>query len=622
MSQARGRHLATEPRRRRTGLALAVIALVVVVVTGAGVGGFLLLNRPASESACAAGRVTLHVIADPDEAGVLRQTAADYAATTPVVGDRCVDVSVRGLDSPEAMAALATGWTGPNLGPRPDVWVPASSTWASELELQLTTARRSSPIPKERPSIATSPLVIAVPRPMAQALGWPQQTLGWADLISALRNPEGWRAFGHPEWGQFKLGKTDPKLSEAGLGALLGAGMAIAGQGRAPTLAELASKAPELGTMMLELSRSPGDEVDTTSTLLANLRRADQAGDTLAYISAIPLSEKSLWDYNHGRPIDDPSLASERPKPKVPLAAIYPKDGTVQSDYPWIVLRAPWVDDDKRTAATDFLLYLKSPSVQAKFQAAGFRSARGQPGPAINELAGLLPNQPTLVLAPAPQQMVAATLKGWDQTKRVANLLAVYDVSGSMAETVPGTRLAKIDLAKRAGLSALRLFTTESDVGSWEFSTGLDGPRDYRQTVPIGPISGRDPGGATHLDLIRQALLKLRPTNGDTALYDTTLAAYQYVKKHYVPDRINLVVLLTDGHNDDPNGGLTLPQLLQQLRDGQKDDRKVRILTFAFGKDADVSALKQISETTGGAVFVSPNPVDIERVFVTALANF
>jgi Ca-activated chloride channel family protein len=623
MSQTSGRHLAREPRRRLSGLAVALIILIVVVVAGAGAGGYLLLSRPASESTCAQGRVTLRVVADPDQAGVLAQVARDYASTTPVVGDRCVDVSVRGLDSPEAMAALATGWAGPNLGARPDVWVPASSTWASELDLQLSAAQQPSLLPADRPSVATSPLVIALPMPMAQALGWPQQRLGWSDLVSQLRNPAGWAAFGHPEWGQFKLGKTDPKLSEAGLGALLGAGIAIAGQGREPTLAELASKAPELGSMMLELSRSPGDEVDTTSTLLANLRRADEAGDALSYISAIPLSEKSVLDYNRGRPIDDPSLAGARPEPKVPLAAIYPREGTLESDYPWLVLRAPWVDDVKRTAATDFLLYLKAPSVQAKFQAVGFRSAKGQPGPIINEPNGLVPSQPTRVLASPAPQMLAATLKGWDQTKRVANLLAVYDVSGSMAEKVPGSGgLAKIDLAKRAGLSALRLFTTESDVGSWEFSTGLDGPRDYRQSVPIGPISRRSPQGKTQLDLLREALSRLRPTNGDTGLYDTTMAAYQYVKRHYVPGRLNLVVIMTDGRNDDPNGGLSLPQLLQQLRHGQKDDRKVRIITFAYGSDADVNALKQISDVTGGALFIAPNPVDIERVFVTALANF
>jgi hypothetical protein len=89
-----------------------------------------------------------------------------------------------------------------------------------------------------------------------------------------------------------------------------------------------------------------------------------------------------------------------------------------------------------------------------------------------------------------------------------------------------------------------------------------------------------------------------------------------------VPDRLNLVVLFTDGRNDDPGGGIGLGQLVQKLREGQRDDRKVRILTFAYGTDADVGALRQISQATGGATFVSPDPKDIERVFVTALADF
>jgi Ca-activated chloride channel family protein len=603
---------------------VALVVLVMVVALGGGFGAYLFVNRPSAAEDCHSGRLTLQVVADPDQSGLLQEAARDYSSTHPVVNDRCVSVSVRGLDSPEATAALGTGWTDQAAGPPPDVWVPAASTWASELELQLQQARSADILPAERPSVATSPLVIAMPKPMAQALGWPQRQLGWGDLSTALRNPVGWAAFGHPEWGPFKLGKTDPKLSEAGLGALLGAGIAVAGQsGRPPTEAELASKAPELGSMILEVSRSPGDETDTTSTLLANLQRADEQGKALSYLSAVPLTEKSVSDYNLGRPIDDPSLGRDRPKPKVPLVAIYPKEGTLQADYPWLVLRTPWVDDAKRAAASDFLLYLKSPTVQGRFQAAGFRSARGQPGAEITPDTGLLPDQPKRVM-PSPQPLLlAATLKAWDQTKRIANLLAVYDVSGSMAEVVPGTGgKTKMDLAKQAAAASLRLFTNESDVGTWEFSTNLDGERDYRLAVPIAPVGSPEPGGGTHLQRLQQRLAELAPTNGDTGLYDTALAAYQYVKARYAPDRLNLVVLLTDGRNDDPGGGISLEQLVQQLREGQSDDHKVRILSFAYGKDADVKALTEISRATGGAVFSSPNPADIERVFVTALANF
>jgi len=191
-----------------------------------------------------------------------------------------------------------------------------------------------------------------------------------------------------------------------------------------------------------------------------------------------------------------------------------------------------------------------------------------------------------------------------------------------MGEPVPGTGLTKMGLVKQAAVSSLRLFTTESNIGVWEFATNLDGTRDWRQRVSIGPISGRMPSGRTRLDLLRAQLQTLAPTNGDTGLYDTALAAYQYLKQHYVPERLNLVVLFSDGRNDDPGGGLTLSQLLERLREGQRDDRKVRILTFGYGADADLAVLRQISEATGGALFASPNPADIERVFVTALANF
>ncbi len=617
-----GRHLARPPRRRGSGSGIALAAAVMVVALTGGFGGYLLVNRSSTGSTCGSGRIALQVVADPDQASILRQVASDYTSTGPVVGDRCVDVKVRGLDSPEATAALATGWSNPDAGPRPDVWVPASSTWASQLELQLQAAHKPDLIPRDRPSVATSPLVIAMPRPMAQALGWPGRPLGWSDLIGALRNPEGWRAYGHPDWGQFKLGKSDPKLSEAGLGALLGATVATAvGRGGTLSPTELASKAPQLATMILEVARSAGDETDTASTLLANLQRADQAGHPFGYVSAIALPEKSVWDYNQGRPIDDPSLAGSRGKPKVPLAAVYPKEGTMQSDYPWVVLHAPWVDDAKRSAATDFLLYLKSPSVQARFQAAGFRSARGQAGPLATEANGLLADQPRRILPAPSAQILGLVLKSWDQTKRLANLLALFDVSGSMKEPVPGTKATKIDLAKRAAVSALRLFTTESDVGVWEFSTGLDGPRDYRQLIAPGPTGGQMPGGKTRIEMLQALLSQLTATNGDTGLYDSTLAAYEYVRQHYIPQRLNLVVVLTDGRNE-KQGGLTLEQLLQRLAAGQKGDRKVRVITFAYGPNADANALRKISQATGGAFFASPNPADIERVFVTALANF
>src|SRR6266568_5698547 len=529
MSQT-GRHLAMRHPGRPSGLAFSAIALAVVGLLAV---SFVVFRRSHPAAGCGGNQLPLDVVAAPDMAGILRRTATDYTRTNPTVGGRCVTVSVQSLEASQASAALAKGWTGAVAVPRPDVWVPDSSSWAQLLELQLQAAHQADPMPADRPSLATSPLVIAMPQPMARALGWPQRPIGWSDLLTALQKPSGWSAFQHPEWGPFKLGKTNPTLSTSGLEGIIGTLTATLGAGGISEKV-LAAHSQQMRELILGMERAPGEQVDTDANFLTNLQQADDGGQTLKYVSAVPLGEKQVLDYNLGNPGGDPAGVGDHAKPKVPLAAIYPKEGTLEADHPWLVLREPWVDDAKRAAASDFLLYLKSPTVQGRFQAAGFRSARGQPGAEIGPDSGLLPDQPKRVMETPGPLVLGATLKAWDQTKRIANLLAVYDVSGSMGEVVPGTGgKTKMDLAKQAAMASLRLFTSESDVGTWEFSTNLDGKRDYRQAVAIAPVGSKEPGGGTHLQRLQQRLVGLAPTHGDTALYDTALAAYDYVKQHY-----------------------------------------------------------------------------------------
>ncbi len=80
------------------------------------------------------------------------------------------------------------------------------------------------------------------------------------------------------------------------------------------------------------------------------------------------------------------------------------------------------------------------------------------------------------------------------------------------------------------------------------------------------------------------------------------------------------MVLLTDGINDDPGGGIDLPTLLRQLKAGQ-GKQQVRVVTIAFGANADVAALRQISQATGGKPYVSRDPRDIERVFTDVITS-
>jgi Ca-activated chloride channel family protein len=86
--------------------------------------------------------------------------------------------------------------------------------------------------PPSEPFMLT-PLVIAMPEPMADRPRAP----GDADRLRrhrpAVPEPEGWAAYGHPEWGPFRLGKTNPNFSTSGLSALIAQTYAATGTTRA-----------------------------------------------------------------------------------------------------------------------------------------------------------------------------------------------------------------------------------------------------------------------------------------------------------------------------------------------------------------------------------------------------
>jgi Ca-activated chloride channel homolog len=613
-----GRHLA---QRRRRGPSALLVAACVLLVLALGIGGFLfLVDRPATSAACPSGSMRLQVAASPDQADVMAQAAAEYGRQRPTVNDRCVDVAVRAVDSVEASGGLVTGWDEAALGARPDVWVPASSAWALQVQLKRQATKQTDLIPYERPKVATTPMVFAMPKPMAEALGWPRQPLGWDDLLGAVRSGEGWKAFNQPQWGPFRLGKLDPNLSTPGLEALIGAIFAATGQGSDLSVETLQEQADQLRTVILGIERAPGQDADTPATLLANLQQADQADQALGFVSLVPLDEKSVLDYNQGN-LGGLEDGGQRPKPKVPLVAVYPKEGTLEADHPWIVLRAPWVDAAKRRAAAGFLDYLRSPTVQTRFQQAGFRSSSGRAGPAVTEANGLLADQPSRVLAPPAAKVVAAALESWNAARKRSNVLAVFDVSGSMKEEVPGTGgRTKMDLLKQAAGRGLALFAPETNLGTWLFSTNMSGGKDWVESVPIGPTNAKLPNGQSRRDVLSAALADMQATNGDTGLYDTTLAAFRAVKRSFAPGRINIVVLLTDGINDDPDGGIDQRTLLTRLK-AEQGDRPVQVVTIAFGANADIAALNKISQATGGRAFVARDPRDIERVFTDVISQ-
>jgi Ca-activated chloride channel family protein len=596
--------------RRRRPWPLLVAALVGIVAI---VAVYLVL-RPAGPGGRGAapartGCTGLIVVASSEKAGLLKQSAEAYNRSGRTYGGACADVTVRSKASGGAMDALARGWDERrDGGPAPQVWSPASSTWLPLLREHAAAADKPVVIPDgPAPSIAQTPLVLAMPRPMAEALGWPDKRLGWSDVLSLTRDPRGWAAAGHPEWGPFRLGKTNPHLSTSGLNATVGAYVAATGRSSDLTAADLSNP------KVLEFAKGVESGVvhygDTTLTFLSNLAEADRRGKGMDYISAVAVEEKSIVDYNSGNPTGDPALAGKGRKPQVPLVAVYPKEGTLLSDNPYVVLTT--ASDAQKAAAADFLAYLKEPAQQKRFTDAAFRDATGRPGPVLSRANGLIPEQKLTVLNPPPSSVLAKALSSWDAQRKRARVLLVLDVSGSMSDITSGGR-SKLDLAKQAVTQVLGDFAPDDQVGLWSFSTErAAGGTPYTEQVPIGDVSAV--GGR-----IRSAVAGLH-AEGGTALYTSTRAAAAKLLGSADPGRINAVVVLTDGKNEYRDGDLDA--LLADL-DAGSHENSVRVFTIAYGDQADLDTLRRIALASRGAAYDARNPTTITDVLTSVVSNF
>ncbi|MFF5209458.1 extracellular solute-binding protein [Streptosporangium sp. NPDC000396] len=605
-----------QPQRRRRNYAPFVIA---IILAGTLIVGLRLFigddgdDQPTGSQgteqvkACGGDGITLTVAASSEKAELLRKIAAGYNGRK--VGGRCADVVVETKASGGAMVALARGWDERQDGPRPDVWSPASSGWITLLQQRSSAADTGSLVSADNPSIAKTPLVIAMPKPMAEALGWPGKAIGWSDLLDLSAGS--WAKYGHPEWGKFRLGKTNPSFSTSGLNATIGA--YFAATGLSGDLSEKNVADAKTRRFVQDVERSIVHYGDTTLTFLSNLQRADDAGAGLSYISAVAVEEKSVWDYNQGNPTGDPKTLGKHGKPRVPLAAIYPKEGTLYSDNPYAVLTAPWVDDAKRQVAADFLAHLRTTEQQERFAEFAFRSHEGKPGKLITEANGLLPAEPKMTLNPPAPNVLDKVLTSWADLRKPANVLMVIDVSGSMGAPVPDTGKNKLELAKQAAINALPQFGPHDKVGLWMFSTKRDGDKDYLELTPMATVD------AVQRKKLQARLNGLTP-DGGTGLYDTTLAAFEHVRGLHNGDAINAVVFLTDGKNED-TGSISLENLLPNLRT-ETGQESVRMFTIAYGQDADLDVLGKISEATSAAAYDSRKPGSIDQVFTAVVSNF
>lgn len=581
-----------------------VAAAVVGTLLTAGLRGFV-YDAAGEPRNC----VSLTLVSSSNKARLLSTMAEAYEDSDPEVGGSCVEVDIVSQASGVTADALVRGWDEVTDGPAPDVWSPASSAWIDITRYRQSLQSGQIGVAEPAGLLAQSPQVIAMPRPMARQLGWPDRPIGWQDVFDLATDPAGWGKFGRPEWGRFRLGKTSIRHSTSALNATVVSYLAATGTSGELTAEHLAD--PAVKAFVGSIESSVEHYGDTSLTFLENLRRADDRGDTLNYLSAVILEEKSVWDYNRGNPSGDPDTLGRLRPPKVALAAVYPIEGTLMADHPFSVLDLPWVEATERRAAADFLRFLQGSAQQRQFQSAGFRDFRGRPGPVIKASNGLLPTG--VVERPLPEPHILDALQGsWRGVRKRARVLVVLDVSGSMSTPVRGTGTTKLGLVQRALAASLPQFENDDEVGLWLFSPESAGPEPYVELVPLAPYSAR---GAE----LRDKLSSLAPQRGMSRLYSTVEAAVARVGDGVGDDRITGVVLVTDGPNED-RVVTDVKRLLRRLAAASSEG--IQVYPVAYGDKADRATLKKMADASRTKMYDARDPADIETVLPAVVSNF
>jgi Ca-activated chloride channel family protein len=398
---------------RTRGLVAACVALLVTagcnVNTGDGNG------TDASGNGC----TNVALASSPEKLDLLTDLSKRFnEGGDNKVDGKCSFVQVTKVSSGIGASLLSDGWTDEaQNGAKPVVWSPAASSWGAVVNERLAQKQQPAIVPSDAKPFMLTPLVIAMPKPMAEALGYPQTPIGFGDLLELAKANNGWASKGHPEWGAFKLGKTNPNFSTSGLSSTIAQYYAATGKQSDLTLEDV--NRPDVDTFMRGVESSVVHYGDTTLSFLNNLYRNDRAGLGLTYVSAVAVEETSIIAYNRGNP-DGILEPGEQPRPpRIPLVAVYPKDGTLFSDNPFFVLNAPWVTATQKKAARAFESFVQQPQNQRRVLGFGFRP--GNPGVAVHDPIsakyGVDPTKPDTALGVPEPAVLVRLLEKWGEQR-------------------------------------------------------------------------------------------------------------------------------------------------------------------------------------------------------------
>jgi Ca-activated chloride channel family protein len=416
-------------------------------------------------------------------------------------------------------------------------------------------------------------------KPMAEALGWPDKALGWADIARLAVSEKGWEDLGYPEWGAFKFGHTHPEYSNSGLVSVIAQAYAGSSKQRDLTLEDL--KSPELKDFISKVQSSIIHY--GTSTGFFATRMFDGGP---SYLSASVLYENLVVAQEIKR-LNGQSN-------QLPVVAIYPKEGTFWSNHPYIILNAEWVTDTQKDAARIFQNYLLEKPQQQKAIEIGFRPS--DPSIALTSPLdtnhGMDVQQPKTVLEIPSAEVIEGVVSLWKEVKKPVDLVLAIDTSGSMA----GDKIAS---ARTSLVDFIKILDDRDRLQILTFNSGV------HVLTPMSEI------GEKRADLVRRVGGIME--GGDTSLFDAAIESVSQLEQSGDTKHIRAIVLLSDGQDTASNS--SFDNMLSKVGPkGEEGGNSIKLFTIGFGSDADTEILKKMAEVTGGKNYLS-DPQTIQKVY-------
>ncbi|KAJ1557130.1 hypothetical protein HK096_008915, partial [Nowakowskiella sp. JEL0078] len=261
-------------RRRRTFIILGILGLVIVV--GAVLGGLF-----------GSGVIGKTVIIASIQSANTKQSWMTSISS---------DFNNKGISIDGGVANVNITYGGSNItSNKPDGWSPQNFLWVQQLETQYANSGGLfSGGTEDCKSIAVTPVGIAMWKPMAEALGWPNAKIGWKDIVNLAGNQTGWSTYGKP-WGRLKFGHGQPEFSNTGRLTLIAVNCAMTKPTGAVTASDANSPVAIEAIKKFSASVQHMGIIDTDLLNLMALRG-------LNYLHAVSTYEANVVQFNLNNP--------------------------------------------------------------------------------------------------------------------------------------------------------------------------------------------------------------------------------------------------------------------------------------------------------------------------------